>query len=54
VIAGDRAGAYYEDAFQRLIDRGAFFGICPVAPDSWMEIDDAADLEKARRAFSSR
>jgi choline kinase len=53
IVALDAATAYYEDAFQRMIDRGAVFGICRVAPGSWIEIDDAVDLERARRRFSA-
>lgn len=48
------ADAYYEDAFQQLIDGGVPFGICPIASDAWMEIDDQADLEAARRRFIVR
>jgi choline kinase len=51
LLASDAATAYYEDAFQRLIDRGVRFGFSPVAPGSWMEIDDAADLDAARERF---
>jgi choline kinase len=47
------ASAYYEDAFQQLIDRGIPFGICPVESGTWMEIDDAADLNEARRRFAA-
>lgn len=54
IVARDAARAYYEDAFQRMIDRGAAFGICRVAPDTWIEIDDAGDLERARRRFTAR
>jgi choline kinase len=51
LVACAAATAYYEDAFQRLIDRGIRFGTARVAPGTWMEIDDAADLEAARRMF---
>jgi choline kinase len=53
VVARDAARAYYEEAFQRMIDRGARFDICRVAPDTWIEIDDAIDLERARRMVSA-
>jgi choline kinase len=53
LVARDAARGYYEDAFQRMIDRGAVFGICRVAPDTWIEIDDAIDLERARRRFTA-
>jgi choline kinase len=47
-VVRDAARAYYEDTFQTMIDRGAAFGICRVSPDSWIEIDDAIDLARAR------
>ena len=51
LVRSEPATAYYEDAFQKMIDRGIEFGIAPVAPGSWMEIDDAADLAAARERF---
>jgi choline kinase len=51
VVRADAATAYYEDVFQRLIDRGIPFGTSDVAPGSWLEIDDRADLDAARRQF---
>jgi choline kinase len=54
LVATDAAHAYYEGAFQRMIERGVAFGICPVAPDTWIEIDDAIDLERAREMFRAR
>ncbi|MCC7417040.1 MAG: phosphocholine cytidylyltransferase family protein [Acidobacteria bacterium] len=53
LLPAHAAVAYYEDAFQRLIDDGVPFGICPVASDCWMEIDDLADLNAARHRFAS-
>lgn len=53
LVARDAASAYYEDAFQRLIERGVRFGISAVAPGTWAEIDDAADLEAARTRFGT-
>ena len=47
------ATAFYEDAFQQMIDRGVRFGISPVTPFSWMEIDDADDLAIARERFGT-
>jgi choline kinase len=47
------ATAYYEDAFQQMIDSGVRFGISPVPAFSWMEIDDAADLAAARERFGT-
>lgn len=51
LLARAAATAYYEDAFQYLIDRGVRFGTSPVQPGTWAEIDDAADLDAARRKF---
>jgi len=48
IVAARGATAYYEDAFQQLIDRGVPFGVTTVAAGSWREIDDAVDLEAAR------
>jgi choline kinase len=53
LVRSDAATAYYEDAFQKMIDRGVTFEIQPVLSGSWMEIDDAADLAAARTRFSS-
>jgi choline kinase len=51
-IARDAAHAYYEDAFQLLLDAGLRMGIARVAPGTCMEIDDAVDLGAARRLLS--
>jgi choline kinase len=51
VLESDAASAYYEDAFQKMIDRGVKFETQPVVPGSWMEIDEAADLAEARARF---
>jgi choline kinase len=51
LVSLDAALAYYEDAFQLMIDRGIRFDVSPVLPGSWMEIDDAADLAAARERF---
>ncbi len=51
LVALDAATAYYEDAFQLMIDGGIRFDVSPVPPGSWMEIDDAADLAAARERF---
>jgi choline kinase len=53
VVREDAARAYYEDVFQRLIDRGVRFGTSDVATTGWMEIDDLIDLEAARRRFGA-
>jgi len=47
-IARDAVRAYYEDAFQQLLDRGLPMGISRVAAGTCMEIDDALDLEAAK------
>jgi choline kinase len=39
---------YYEDGFQELADRGGRIGIAPIGELEWVEVDDHADLEKAR------
>lgn len=48
-----RENAYYEEAFQHLIDKGVAFQSVPVDGESWMEIDDLADLENARARFAT-
>jgi choline kinase len=53
LVRSDAATAYYEDAFQQMIDRGVTFEVQPVLPGSWMEIDDPTDLAAARTRFSS-
>jgi choline kinase len=39
---------YYEDGFQELVDRGGRIQLVPIGPTDWVEVDDAADLERAR------
>jgi choline kinase len=39
---------YYEDGFQEYADRGGRVGIAPIGDVDWVEVDDAADLAKAR------
>lgn len=51
VVREDGETAYYEDVFQRLIDRGIPFGVSDVAPGSCLEIDDSNDLAVARQRF---
>ena len=41
-------GLYYEDGFQELADRGGHVGAAPIRPVDWVEVDDHADLAKAR------
>jgi choline kinase len=39
---------YYEDGFQELADRGGRVGIAPIGVVEWVEVDDHADLARAR------
>jgi len=39
---------YYEDGFQEFADRGGRIGIAPIGEVEWVEVDDHADLERAR------
>ena len=39
---------YYEDGFQEYADRGGRVGIAPIGEVEWVEVDDAADLARAR------
>ncbi len=39
---------YYEDGFQELADRGGRVGIAPIGAVEWVEVDDHADLARAR------
>jgi choline kinase len=39
---------YYEDGFQELADRGGRVGVAPIGVVDWVEVDDHADLERAR------
>jgi choline kinase len=48
-IARDAVRAYYEDAFQRLLDDGLRMTVSRVATGTCMEIDDAADLAAAQQ-----
>ena len=41
-------GLYYEDGYQEYVDRGQRVDICPIGEVSWVEVDDTADLERAR------
>jgi choline kinase len=42
------ATLYYEDGFQLLADRGTPVGVAPLPPLDWVEVDDHADLARAR------
>ena len=39
---------YYEDGFQELADRGGRIGTAPIGEVQWVEVDDEADLARAR------
>ena len=39
---------YYEDGFQDYADRGGRVGLAPIGAVDWVEVDDAADLARAR------
>jgi choline kinase len=39
---------YYEDGYQELADRGGRIGVAPIGAVDWAEVDDHADLARAR------
>jgi choline kinase len=39
---------YYEDGFQEFANRGGRVGIAPIGTVEWVEVDDHADLARAR------
>jgi choline kinase len=40
---------YYEDGYQELVDRGQVVGTAPIGNGvSWVEVDNHADLQRAR------
>ena len=39
---------YYEDGYQEFADRGGRIGIAPIGQVDWVEVDDHADLARAR------
>ena len=39
---------YYEDGYQELVDRGGKVHVAPIGTVDWVEVDDHADLERAR------
>jgi choline kinase len=39
---------YYEDGFQELADRGGAIGVAPIGEVEWVEVDNHADLRRAR------
>jgi choline kinase len=42
------AGLYYEDGYQEYADRGRPVRAVPLPPTTWVEVDDHADLARAR------
>ncbi len=41
---------YYEDGYQELVDRGVPVSVAPIpAGTEWVEVDDLADLQRARQ-----
>jgi choline kinase len=40
---------YYEDGYQELVDRGFRIDVAPIGTVDWVEIDDHADLARARK-----
>jgi choline kinase len=39
---------YYEDGYQEFADRGGRIGVAPIGATEWVEVDDHADLARAR------
>jgi choline kinase len=39
---------YYEDGYQTLVDTGGVVGVAPIGAQSWVEVDNHADLARAR------
>jgi choline kinase len=39
---------YYEDGYQELVDRGFRVDVAPIGTVDWVEIDNHADLARAR------
>jgi choline kinase len=41
-------GLYYEDGYQEFADRGGEVAVAPIGAVDWVEVDDHADLRRAR------
>jgi len=41
-------GLYYEDGYQELADRGGQIAVAPIGVVDWVEVDNHADLRRAR------
>jgi choline kinase len=39
---------YYEDGYQEYVDRGRRVDVCPIGEVDWVEVDNHADLARAR------
>ena len=50
-MAQGRTDLYYEEVYNDLLDRLEMRAV-PVPPDDWMEVDDLADLARARARFA--
>ena len=44
---------YYEDGYQEFADRGGRVGVAPIGAVAWAEVDDHADLARARALADS-
>ena len=51
LLAQGARQAYYEAAFQRLIEDGAHLGVADVTSCRWVEVDDHDDLSRAEALF---
>jgi choline kinase len=51
LLAGGARQAYYEAAFQRLIEAGAVLSAADVTGCRWVEVDDHEDLRRAEALF---
>jgi choline kinase len=54
LLASGATQAYYEAAFQALIDEGHAFEAADVAGLRWVEVDDHEDLQRAESLFAGR
>ncbi len=52
-VAAGRTDVYYEHVYDQLVRRGTSSELVAVGDLRWTEIDDLADLERARRLFAS-
>ena len=52
MMASGKEDAYYEDAYHLMVQDGWELHAWPIGELRWSEIDDAADLERARALMS--